>query len=208
VETREHFRQFLREAAEKGEVVNLLFEERLFDLVDILHKIVDPLASENIPYELIGGMAVLVQMERVDPDQVMLTRDVDLMVHRSDLERIIDVAQRHGFHFRHVAGVDMLLHGNERKAIRGVHLVFSGEKVRPTQVVPNPQIQPERIQVHGKDVWVILVADLVQMKLSSYRLKDQVHVQAMDAVGVITPAVEQMLSQELHSRLRHIRETE
>jgi hypothetical protein len=192
----------------KERVVNLLFEERLVHLVDILHKIVDALASESIPYELIGGMAVVVQIERVDPDQVMLTRDVDLMVRRSDLERIIDVAKRYAFHFRHVAGLDMLLYGEERKAMRGVHLVFSGEKVKQTQVTPNPQIQPERVQVQGKDVWVIPLADLVRMKLSSYRLKDQVHVQAMDAVGLITPAVEQTLPQELYSRLRHIRETE
>jgi hypothetical protein len=38
-----NFAQFLAEAAEKGEVVNILFEERLFDLVGVLHRLPIPL---------------------------------------------------------------------------------------------------------------------------------------------------------------------
>jgi hypothetical protein len=46
------------------------------------------------------------------------------------------------------------------------------------------------------------------MKLNSYRDKDRVHVRAMDAVGLITPVVEEALPADLHSRLQHIRSTE
>jgi hypothetical protein len=46
-----NFAQFLAEAAEKGEVVNILFEERLFDLVGVLHKITETLTAEGIPHE-------------------------------------------------------------------------------------------------------------------------------------------------------------
>jgi hypothetical protein len=53
------FEQFIHDAAEKGELVNLMFEERLFDLVGVLHKIAGPLMAENVPHELIGGLAVL-----------------------------------------------------------------------------------------------------------------------------------------------------
>jgi hypothetical protein len=35
------------------------------------------------------------------------------------------------------------------------------------------------------------------MELSSWRLKDQVHVQAMDAAGLITPAVQSLLPEGL-----------
>jgi hypothetical protein len=52
------FAQFLNDAARKGEVVNTLFEERLFDLVGVLHRITDVLAEEGTPHELIGGLAV------------------------------------------------------------------------------------------------------------------------------------------------------
>lgn len=33
------FSQFLAEAAERGEVINTVFEERLFGLVSVLHKV-------------------------------------------------------------------------------------------------------------------------------------------------------------------------
>jgi hypothetical protein len=199
--------QFLRNTTTKGEAINLMFEERLFGLVEVLHQVADMFAAESIPYEIIGGMAVAMQIERVDRDQVMLTRDVDLMIDRSDFERVKDVAPRHSFHYRHAAGLDMLLHGDEKKAIRGVHLLFSDEKVRPDQT-PNPSLAPEQITIYGKEVSVIPVLDLVRMKLNSYRDKDRVHVRAMDAVGLITAEVERALPADLHSRLQHIRSTE
>jgi hypothetical protein len=199
--------QFLRDTATRGGAINLMFEERLFGLVEILHRIADMFTAEEIPYEIIGGMAVAAHIERVDRDQVMLTRDVDLMIDRSDFERLKEAAPRHGFHFRHAAGLDMLLHGDEKKAIRGVHLLFSSEKVRPNQT-PNPPLAPEPIAIYGKDVSIIPVADLVRMKLNSYRDKDRVHVRALDAVGLITPDVERALPADLHFRLQHIRATE
>jgi hypothetical protein len=58
------------------------------------------------------------------------------------------------------------------------------------------------------EVFIILVADLVQMKLSAYRDKDRVHIRSMDAAGLITAEVEKSLPVELQARLRHIRETE
>ena len=201
------FEQFLRDLTAKGGTINLMFEERLFGLVEILHRVADMFTSERIPYELIGGMAVAVQMEQVDRDAVMLTRDVDIMIHRADLERVKESASRHGFHFRHTAGLDMLLYGEEKKAGKGVHLVFSGESVKANHD-PNPLIAPEQILVYGKEVSVVPVVDLVRMKLNAWRDKDRVHVRAMDEVGLITPEVEGNLSPELRSRLHHVRETE
>ncbi len=54
---------------------------------------------------------------------------------------------------------------------------------------------------------VIPLADLVRMKLSSYRLKDQVHIQTLDAAGLITPEVKKFLTAPLLLRLHHIRTT-
>lgn len=198
----------MTDAAAKGELVNTLFEERLFALVGVLHKITDALTAEDIPYELIGGLAVLVHVEEADPEHATLTRDVDLMVNRVDLERIKDAAAKREFRFRHTAGVDMLLYGPTESARNAVHLIFSGERVRPTQATPNPPIQPVQKQIQGKEVMVIPVADLVRMKLSSYRDKDRVHVRSMDAAGLITVDIEKTLSHELASRLSHVRETE
>jgi hypothetical protein len=202
------FSQFLEQAARKGEVVNTLFEERLFDLVDILQRAATALASEEIPYQVVGGLAVLIHVEEADPEHATLTRDVDLMVRRGDLERIKDAALRAGFRFRHAAGIDMLVFGTTVSARNAVHLVFSGEKVRTDYLVPTPEIMPERKKVHGAEVMVIPVPDLLRMKLTSFRDKDRVHVRALDAAGLIKPDVEAQLISELASRLQRIRETE
>jgi hypothetical protein len=49
------FEEFLHSTAEKGEAINLMFEQRLFDLVVLLHKIAGPLSVERVPHELVGG---------------------------------------------------------------------------------------------------------------------------------------------------------
>jgi len=200
------FIQFLEEVASKGEAVNLVFEERLFNLVGILYKITDPLAAANIPHEVIGGLAVLIHVEEADPAHSVLTRDVDLLIRRSDLERVIAVAESQGFRFRHAAGLDMLLHGG--KAANAVHLLFTGEKVKPSQVIPNPELSPERKMIQGREVAVVPVADLLRMKLSANRDKDRVHIRSLDAAGLITPEIERGLPVVLQAKLQHVRETE
>jgi hypothetical protein len=52
------------------------------------------------------------------------------------------------------------------------------------------------------------VEDLVLMKLTSFRLKDQVHIKTLDSAALITHEVEKKLTPELAARLRHVRETE
>ena len=102
------------------------------------------------------------------------------------------------FRFRHSAGIDMLLYGETSSACNAVQLLFAGE--RP--------LRPVRLGLHGREFWAIPIADLLAMKLGSYRDKDRVHVRGMDAAGLITPEVESALSGELQQRLRHTRETE
>ena len=130
------------------------------------------------------------------------------MVRRVDLQRIQTAAAANGFHFRHAAGVDMLLYGDASSTKNAVHLIYSGEKVRPNYSDATPPIEPERKQIHGKEVMVIPVVDLVRMKLTSFRLKDQVHIKALEAAGLVTPTVENALTPELAARLKHVRETE
>jgi hypothetical protein len=176
------FDQFLAGAAAKGEAVNTMFEERLFGLVGVLHKITGALTAGNIAHEVVGGLAVLIHVEEANPELTSLTRDVDLMVQRPDLERIKLAAAEHGFRFRHAAGVDMLIYGDAKPAGNTIRLIFSEEEVG--------SIQPERKQIHGKEVMVIPVADLVRMKLTSFRDKDRVHIRSLDAAGLLTREIE------------------
>jgi hypothetical protein len=148
---------------------------------------------------------VMVHVNAVEPSAVRNTKDLDIMVHRTDLERIKEVAAQHGFTFRHAAGVDMLLPPGETKAMNAVHLVFTGEKVKASQAIPNPPLRPEHVSVHGVQVAVISVSDLVQMKLSNNRDIDRVHVDDLDLVGLVTPEIEKSLPANLHARLQEIR---
>jgi len=200
------FEEFLEEVAAKGEVVNLAFEERLFKLVGVLQRIAQPLAMASVPYEVVGGLAVLIHVEEADPTLSVLTRDVDIMIRRADLGRVIAVGESQGFKFRHAAGVDMLLYGE--KAINAVHLVFAEEKVKAGEAAPNPALSPIPKTIKGVEVSVVSVADLVRMKLSANRLKDQVHIQSLDAAGLITPEIERGLQPALNERLQQIRQTE
>jgi hypothetical protein len=102
---------------------------------------------------LIGGLAVLVHVEEANPELTALTRDVDVMILREDLEPIKTAAARHGFRFRHAAGLDMRLYGERDSAKNAVHLVFSGERVRPNQATPNPPITPEKKRILGGKSW-------------------------------------------------------
>lgn len=202
------FAEFLEDAAAKREFVNVLFEERVFELVGTLQKLSGPLAQAGVPHELVGGLAVFLHVENADSTHSSLTRDIDVMIRREDLPQVIAIAEGHGFRFRHSAGLDMLLYGETTSARNAIQLLFAGEKVKESQVEAHPSIRPVRAGLHGQDFLVIPVVDLVRMKLSSYRDKDRVHIRGMDAAGLLTEAVEDALSADLRSRLRHIRETE
>jgi len=177
--------------------------EKLFDRMKRLHA---ALSDAGIAYRIIGGMAVYLQVSKRDPGKARLTRDVDVAVNRGELERIAAAAVPFGFHFRHVAGVDMPLDNAEPRASSGIHMVFTGEKVRPEYLEPVPGFSEPTRTAEG--ILVAPVADLVHMKLTSFRLKDQVHIQDMDSVGLITPEIENSLSAALRERLEKVRATE
>ena len=110
-----------------------------------------------------------------------------------------------GFRFRHVAGVDMFVDAQKPQARSAIHLVFVGERVRPEYLEPIPGSPPVQT---SRGILIAPVADLVMMKLTSFRLKDKVHIQDMDSVGLITPEIEAGLSEPLRARLTEVRATE
>lgn len=202
------FAEFLGNAASKREFVNVLFEERVFELIGTLQKLSTPLEDAGVPHELVGGLAVFLHVENADSTHSSLTRDIDLMIERADLGRVISIAEQHGFRFRHSAGLDMLLYGETTSARNAIHLLFSGEKVKDSQLEAHPGIRPVRTAIHGQAFLIVPVVDLVRMKLSSYLDKDRVHIRGMEAAGLITVEVESALTVEQRGRLQHIRETE
>lgn len=177
--------------------------EQLFTLLERLHS---ALTSAGIEYRVIGGMAVFFQVSARDPDAARLTRDVDIAVDRSDLDRIGKAAESFGFRHRHVAGIDMLVNAEAPKAKSAVHLVFIRERVRPTDLAPIPDFSAPTKTLEG--FLLAPVADLVRMKLTSFRIKDKTHLIDMDSVGLITPEIEAGLPEALRERLERVRAEE
>ena len=99
----------------------------------------------------------------------------------------------------------MLVDAEHPGAKSAVHLLFVGEKVRPEDLEAVPASEPVRTK---EGILIAPVSDLVRMKLTSFRLKDKVHIQDLDGVGLITPEIEQSLSEPLLRRLAEVRATE
>jgi hypothetical protein len=110
-----------------------------------------------------------------------------------------------GFHYRHAAGVDMFLVNENPKVRSTVHIIFQNEKVRPEYLESVPASEAVRL---SDGILIAPVSDLIRMKLTSFRLKDRVHIQDLDGVGLITPEIEAELSEPLRRRLAEVRSTE
>jgi len=177
--------------------------DQLFEKMMRFHR---ALSEAGVPYRIVGGMAVFLQVSARDPDNGRTTRDVDAAVRRDDLSRIIRAAELNGFRYKHSAGIDMLVDSKEPKARSAIHLIFMGEKVRPEYVEPVPGLSDPTITEEG--ITIAPVTDLVRMKLTSFRIKDRAHIQDLDSVGLITPEIEAGLSDILRARLAEVRATE
>lgn len=168
---------------------------------DRLRRVTRALNSAKIPYAVIGGNAVQHWVSQVDESVVRNTRDVDIILNESDLERAIPALEAEGFIYRRSAGVSMFLDGPEAKARDAVHVVFAGKKVRPEYPEPVPDIdQYELIE----DARTLPFERLVTMKLTSFRRKDQVHLLDMISIDLIDESWLDRLSLELRGRLEEL----
>jgi len=187
-------------------LINGFYERHVNQLLEVLHRLNSALSAEGIPYRVIGGLAAYFHVDRIDPIAARLTRDVDVLINRSDLERISAAVRPHGFVYRHVAGIDMLVSAENPKARSAVHLVFAREKVKKDYVCAAPGLDSSAESISGAPI--LPVVDLLIMKLTSLRLKDKVHIQDLDGVGLITPDIEAGLPEILRQRLAEVRATE
>ncbi len=64
------FAEFFENAATKREFVNVLFKERVFDLIGTLQKLSIPLEEAGVPHELVGELSVFLHVENADSTQV------------------------------------------------------------------------------------------------------------------------------------------
>jgi hypothetical protein len=181
------------------------YDRHVEQLFEVLNRVSTALREAGIEYRVIGGIAVYLHVAERDELAARMTRDIDLAVNRRDLDRIVQAVRPYGFGLRHVASIDMLVDLAKPSARSAVHLVLAGEKVRPTDIAPIPELSTPVETSEG--ILIVPIVDLLRMKLTSFRLKDKVHIQDLDGVGLITPEVEAALPGELRQRLAEVRET-
>lgn len=162
------------------------------------------LERTGIPYAVAGGNAVALWVTTVDEAAVRNTRDVDILIRRDDLEAVKAALEAQGFVYRHTAGIDVFLDGPDAKVRDAVHVIFAGEMVRAHEALPNPGVEDS---VESGGIRVLSLEALVQIKLTAFRRKDQVHLQDMLELGLIDESWCAKYPQELAARLKHLIDT-
>jgi len=153
------------------------------------------------PYAIIGGNAVRAWVAQADEAAVRTTRDVDILLQRSDLPAAIEALEAAGFSFRIVRGLHMFLDGPNSNARDAVRILFAGEKVRPSDIVPAPSIlEAEPINTQK----VLTLEALVRMKQNVFRDKDRMHLRDMLDVELIDQSWTTRFQPELASRLQEL----
>lgn len=158
----------------------------------------------GVPYAVAGGNAVAVWVTRVDESAVRNTKDVDILIRRTDLELAKTTLEAAGFVYRHSAGIDLFLDGPDAKERDAVHLVFAGEKVRADDLLANPDVTDS---IASDQFRVLDLTALVRIKLTAYRDKDRTHLRDLIDVGLIDESWCSRLPAELAARLQTLLDT-
>ena len=159
------------------------------------------LDAAGVPYAVVGGNAVAEWVARVDEDAVRNTRDVDILVRRPDFPAVRACLETVGFIYHELLDIDTFIDGPEGKPSGGIHLLYAGEKVRRDDDYNLPEIDESERAVEFQ---VVNLEALLLMKLTSYRLKDRVHILDMIGVGLIDATWPVRFSAPLGERLQRL----
>ena len=149
----------------------------------------------------VGGNAVAAWVSTVDEAAIRNTRDVDVMIHRSDLASVRSALEGAGFVYRHVAEPDVSLEAEASSVRDAVHIVFAGELVRAGEPAPNPGLEAS---VDSGEFRVLDLAALVQIKLTAFRDKDRTHLRDLIEAGLVDQTWPVRFPKALGTRLQAI----
>ncbi len=121
---------------------------------------------------------------RIDSSAVRNTPEVNILIRPAAWPRATAALGSAGFCYREVEGRHVFLDYPAAKTRDAVFLFFANERYRPHDLEPTADVSESEASDDGRYRHLSLQA-LVRMKLTSYRLKDQVHLQDMIGVGLI-----------------------
>jgi len=168
----------------------------------LLRTVTEALERAGIRYAVVGGNAVAAWVASKDADATRTTKDVDLLLERSDLARVDEAVRSSGYYLDSVGDISVLLERADPIPSRGVHILFAGEKVRGADLHPAPTLDASVFADAGYRV--VGLASLLKMKLIAFRRHDQVHIEDMIRVGLVTPEIRAQVPADLLPRLEEI----
>ena len=166
-----------------------------------LKRSVAALEAAGVPYAVVGGHAVAAWVSQIDPAAVRTTVDVDILIARVDLDRARVALEAVGFVHSFTFGINIFVDGPEGKAREAVHIIFAGERVKPGDAVPAPDLSATAAFEGYK---IVEFDRLLVMKLTAFRDKDRTHLRDMIDVGLIDAATLDRLPPELRPRLEQL----
>ena len=166
-----------------------------------LLRAVKALEDAALPYAVIGGNAVAAWVSRIDEAAVRNTQDVDILIRREDFDRVKAAFEQAGFTYGQTLDVHFFLDEPNGKIRDAVHLLMAGEKVKAEYATACPDVSDSE---RGSDFQVISLLALVEMKLNSFRRKDQTHLLDMIEVGLIDASWPAMFPAALGTRLQEL----
>ncbi|MHC5536747.1 hypothetical protein ACYOEI_00555 [Singulisphaera rosea] len=106
-----------------------------------------------------------------------------------------------GFVRLHVKGVDRFLDSPGAKTRDAIQIIFAGEKVRAEYLFPTPDVTQSEWtgQFH-----VLKLQALVRMELTSFRIKDKMHILDLLDVGLVDEGWVNALPAEFRMRLQEL----
>ncbi len=169
-----------------------------------LHGATTALEAAGIPYAVVGEQALACWVRCVDEAAERFSPAVEILLDRSDLETARTALAQAGFVFRPVGEIGRFVDGADGKARDAVHIVLAGEKIRPDDEYPAPEIRESE---RGDRFRVISLEPLVRMKLASFRRIDRVSIRDMIDVGLVDHSWLPHLHAPLAERLKELLES-
>ena len=165
------------------------------------------LEQAGVPYAVVGGNAIAAWVSRVDEAAVRNTRDVDILLRRSDLAAARVALEQAGFIYRQVSmlgqggTMDIFLDGPDAKVREALHILWAGEHVKSDSAEPSPDVTDAE---DAGGFRLIALVPLVRMKLTSFRDKDRMHLRDLMDTGLVDESWLTALPPLLSERLREL----
>jgi hypothetical protein len=168
-------------------------------ILDRARRFSDTLCAANIPFAVCGGLSVMAWVETRDPGRARSTKDVDVLMHRADLQRAADALAPHGFVFVEVNGIPMFLDGPDGAPSQAVHVVLADEPASRYEPIHTPDLGLSCNDGHVP--WPrVELERLLEMKLLAMRPHDIAHIGDLLRVGLIDRTWRDRVRAELRER--------